>query len=199
MPRDPIIRLLFLSVDNLNDQNFMKDFAFSYRRGSRSIIVHDHYPDKLEDTRFVSKRISALLSEQMHHNNAFSGDQREILSEGAEGLVLRTQFIRFLQRSVPIFILNPIVSSAEGPKAGDINTVIDLLRNEFEFKEVVFFPKNRKSPLASGRELVESPEDYNRLLQVYEEEKNILDRALDHAPVRLASPNTLYRPKPEPS
>ena len=71
------MRLLFLSADNLRNGPFIKDLVYHFKGAGKCILLHDHF-GSIADTRFVTKRVSALISEEMILNNGFSGDQRGI-------------------------------------------------------------------------------------------------------------------------
>ena len=87
------MKLIFLSQANLKDKTFIYDLVNAFSSTEPTILLHDHFGAHIEDTRFVTKRLSALLSEANVVNSAFSGDQRTILKKlDGVGVVLPFEF-----------------------------------------------------------------------------------------------------------
>lgn len=188
------MKLLYLTQHNLRNAPFIKDLVFHHKLEEPSLILHDHF-GSIKDTRFVTKRLSALMSEDMVVNNAFSGDQRNILSLEAGGIQFRKALVLEAFSTVSLFILNPIVASASGPVARSPLEILSLLRREFDIPEVLLFPRNSLSPIAANRELIAEPGDVERLLRLYDEEAELLEMARALAPAVLAAPKNMV-PKP---
>ena len=184
------MKLLYLTQHNLRNAPFIKDLIFHHKLKEPSLILHDHF-GSLKDTRFVTKRLSALMSEDMVVNNAFSGDQRRILSRKESELGLRSELIREAYKTVSLFILNPIVATQSGPAAHSPLEILQLLRQTFEIPEVLLFPRNSLSPLAANREVISTPDDVERLLRLYDEESELLEMARALAPAVLAAPKNM--------
>jgi hypothetical protein len=182
------MNLLFLSQANLRDTFFMKSLAAGWKLKGPTILLHDHFGSNPADTRFVTKRISAMLSENMIVNNAFSGEQRGILTLSPEGLTLNEPILRKAFATVALFITNPLASEGEGIAAVSSTDVLRLLHRTFAPEQVFLFPANQKSPLASSRTSISSEADLHRLLVLYEEESEVLHHAFSVAPATIASP-----------
>ena len=121
------MHLIYLSEANLRDQFFIREFTMNFPVNKRLLLVNDHFGPKLEDTRFVTKRISALLSEKMVVNNAFSGDQRELVRKTPAGLQFRKELAEKLLETIYLLMLNPIVAGAAGPEAVPAPELLRLL------------------------------------------------------------------------
>lgn len=188
------MKLLYLTQDNLRNAPFIKDLIFHHKLEEPSLILHDHF-GSIQDTRFVTKRLSALMSEDMIVNNAFSGDQRNILSLKNGQLQFRKDLVKEAYATVNLFILNPIVASEEGPQAHSPVEILQMLRREFEIPEVLLFPRNSLSPIAAGREVIREPGDVERLLRLYDEETELLEMARAVAPAVLAAPKNMLAGK----
>lgn len=184
------MKLLYLTQDNLRNAPFIKDLIFHHKLEEPSLILHDHF-GSIQDTRFVTKRLSALMSEDMIVNNAFSGDQRKILSLKDGQLHFRKELVMEAYTTISLFILNPIVASDGGPQVHSPLETLQLLRREFAIEEVLLFPRNSLSPIAAGREVIREPEDVERLLHLYDEETELLEMARALAPAVLAAPKNM--------
>jgi hypothetical protein len=184
------MKLLYLTRDNLRNSPFIKDLIFHHKLEESSLILHDHF-GSIQDTRFVTKRLSALMSEDMVVNNAFSGDQRRILSLSKGELQVRKELIEEAYVTVSLFILNPIVATEDGPAAHSPVEVLQMLRREFGIDEILLFPRNSLSPIAASREVISQPEDVERLLRLYDEETELLEMARALAPTVLAAPKNM--------
>ena len=182
------MKLVFLSEENLRSREFIINLVHNFSFGDQYILLHDAFGGTVRDTRFVTKRISSLLSESMVVNNAFSGDQRNIL-ELKEGLLhFRTEYVTQLLEQLQMFILNPIATTPEGPALQPAEKVIQVIRNQLPIDEVLVFPDNGQSPLGNEKQLMDSTADYDRLVRIYEEEDAALQRALRLRPTTIVSP-----------
>jgi hypothetical protein len=181
------MKLLFLSSDNLRSGPFIKDLVYHYKDVGKSIILHDHFGG-IADTRFVTKRISALMSEEMILNNAFSGDQRNIFQREGDGVAVRTAFLEQVLETVDLVVLNPLGLVAGSVTALDTLQVLAALRQAFAVEEIHVFPKNVRSPLAAQRRQLSAQAEIAQLRAVYEEEAIVLDLASQLVPVVMAAP-----------
>lgn len=183
------MNLLFLSQANLRDTFFMKSLVAGWKLKGPSILLHDHFGRSAADTRFVTKRISAMLSENLIVNNAFSGEQRGIFTQTDQAVTLNEAILRKAFDTVSLFITNPLVSHGNEVAAAPPSTILQLLHRSFAPEQVFLFPSNSKSPLGADRTRVNSEEDLIRLLALYEEEAEVLQHAWSVAPAVLASPS----------
>lgn len=187
------MKFLYLREENLKEKLFIQDLVHNFPSDEPVLVLHAHFGEKAEDTRFVTKRISALLSEQMIYNQAFSGDQRGLLS-AENGLVnVREALVHELFSMARVLLLNPIADSPNGPEELDPLLVANVLQAAFSPVETILFPRNSKSPLAASKERVTGRADYERLLSLYEEEAAVLEAAERLAPVTLSGPVTFAK------
>jgi hypothetical protein len=177
--------LYFLSEDNLRNQAFIKDLVYHFRPAPGSILLHAPF-GSVEDTRFVSKRISAYLSEELVVNSILHGDQRKLIQLVDGQPVVRRDLIDASFQQCALLVMNAL--SADGPV--DVQALIGALRATYDISELVLFPASPKSALGAGRPQVQAPGDHSRLIAVYEEEAPVLDRALALAPATIANPAT---------
>ena len=189
------MKLLFLSADNLRNGPFVKDLVYNYKDLGKSIILHDHF-GSIADTRFVSKRLSALMSEEMITNNAFSGDQRGIFQLHAGAVQVREALLRQSLEAVDLLLLNALTLQGGTTAPLDPMAVLTALRQAFGLHEVYLFPKNSRSPLVAQRRLLSDVEQIAQWRAVYDEEAAVLDLAQHILPVVLAAPGNFRQPAP---
>jgi hypothetical protein len=181
------MKLIYLTADNLRNSSFVKELVYQYKHVGKSILLHDHF-GSVADTRFVTKRISAMLSEELIVNNAFSGDLRNILTLQAGQIHLRKEILEEAFKTVSLVILNPLGIGAEGVEAFAAGAVAKVIRDAFPISEVHVFPKNLRSPLSVERRRIEDVAALAPLRAAYEEEALALEAAAELVPVVLASP-----------
>lgn len=182
------MRLLFLTADNLRDSFFIKDLVHNLRPDRPTIVLHDHFSVQEKDTRFVTRRLSALMSETMVYNHAFSGDQRQLFSMTENGIAVRLELLRDWFTTAPVVVLNCLGSSAGGTIALPALEVARVLQVALPIEQTIVFTRNHQSPLAAARTLLETAADLARLLALYEEEATALNHAHALAPALIASP-----------
>ena len=185
-----IHKCLYLSEENLRDRMAIRDLVHNFPTGEKIILLHEAFSGTIPDTRFVTKRLSALFSEQMVYNNAFSADQRDLICQGETGLSLNKTLIEKLFTHIQLLILNPIVSSDAGPVLADSQKIASRLRSEFAIEQMVLFPANPLSPLATKHPSIHTEEDLAYWKPLYEEEEQTLVRAFQLAPAQIVSPST---------
>lgn len=183
------VKLLFLSEANLKDRLFIQDFVHNFKFKEKAIVFHAPFGKTLRDTRFVTKRISSLLSETMVYNNFLMGDQRDCFRLDAQGVMtINTKPIDELLYTAQLLIMGPIVKAEEGTQIGDAIHMLEVARSAYEVDEILLFPKHDKSPLAAKKTLIDTREEVDRLLKIYEEETESLELAYRLRPARLVSP-----------
>ena len=190
------MKLLYISADNLRNANFIKELVWNFKNVGKAILLHDHF-GKLGDTRFVTKRISALMSEEMIVNNALSGDQRSIFKIENGNIVVHKDFLDNAFKTVDLMILNPIALDADQAVATEAIEVAKAIRAAYGLDEIYIFPKNLRSPLSAERRelgIAKGEAELNLLRGVYEEEAIALDAAKALLPVVLASPSKFLEP-----
>lgn len=186
------MKLFYFTEDNLKNDLFIKEFASAYHKvQGKAILVHAPF-GSLHDTRFVTKRISSVLSEVMIVNNPISGDQKRILSVSPDGQIqIRAAELDRQLTMVNLLVLNPIAQSSEGPVLVDSIALTEQLRKTFQAEPLTLFTRNSKSPLAKEEVQVKSKEDVASLLTIYEEESAALNGAVELAPAIISTPNHL--------
>ena len=184
------MKLFYLSKENLNDKVFIHDFAFHFDKKTKAIILHDLFGTKAEDTYFVSKRLSAVLSESMIVNFPVSGDQKNLISGNRELPVVRTELIQKSFETVSVFITNRLIAGKEN-EAADLIPLLSILKKEFLVNEILFFPANSRSPIALSPVNIQGREDVEKTLSVYEEERKVIELAFEMRPSRIVSPATM--------
>jgi hypothetical protein len=192
------MKLLYLSAENLRSTPFIKDLVWNYKQVGKSIILHDHF-GSIGDTRFVTKRISALMSEEMITNNAISGDQRGIFQESESGIAVRKDFLEQALQNVSLLVMNPLGASGENTAILDPLAVALQLRSAWDLEHIHVFPRNSRSPMVISVKALQTMDDLEPLRAVYEEESLTLANAERLLPVILGSPSNFLKALVEPS
>ena len=182
------MKLLYISRANFQDRLFIKDLVHNFKSESKAILVHETYGERLADTRFVTKRLSALFSEAMVYNRAFSADQRNLLAYEGEKLVMNRAKIDVLLETIPLLIIGPIIKKGEKILLADPLAMLQVLRRSYDVEEITVFTENPMSPLAIKGLRIGNVQDIEQLLKAYDEEQKSLELALSLAPARIVSP-----------
>lgn len=182
------MNIFYFSEENLKNTFFIKEFVSAFReKPQKGILLHGSF-GSLVDTRFVTKRLSAVMSELMIVNNAFSGDQRNLLALDNGSLEFRVDLVKSLLETVDLVILNTIVSGQNGPESGNAHEIVALLRQQLPIEELILFARNSKSPMVQSKITVDPDTDLSSLLNLYDEEQFVLETAQALAPASIASP-----------
>ncbi|MEM6343224.1 MAG: hypothetical protein AAF927_05070 [Bacteroidota bacterium] len=185
------MKLLYLTEVNLRDRLFVRDMIHNFKLAEKAILIHDTFGGTVSDTRFVTKRLSALMSETMIYNNAFSGDQRNFFSRNEAGLLqLNVSLVEKLLSPLQVLILGPVIAEEGKAVLADPIEMVQLVRNELEISETIVFTANPMSPLGAKQLTIDTSEDVTEWLKSYEEEKASLELAHELRPARIASPMT---------
>ena len=187
------VKLIYLTETNLRDRLFIKDLVHNFGFAEKTLMIHDHFGGTVKDTRFVTKRISALLSECMIYNNAFSADQRNLVSRQDGRLHVNTELIRRLLPPIQLLILGPVISGDAGPELADPLELLEATRNAFDIQDLILFTANPMSPLAGKKETVRDESDEQRLLSIFDEEAGAIRLAHRLRPAMIASPQNYSR------
>lgn len=184
------MKIIFLSTENLRNTMFIKDLVWNLKGSGKCILVHDHF-GSVSDTRFVTKRLSSLFSEELIATVAFSGDQKRLLQQ-AEGEIfsLQTATIFELFETLDLVILNAIgIGPEQEIKQFPASIWVNALRQYEEVEGVFVFSKNARSPLVTQPRIVQSEADVASLREAYPEESVAMDLAVQFAPCVLAAPS----------
>ena len=183
------MKLLYITETNLKDRLFVRDLVSHFKLEEKAILIHDAFGGTIRDTKFVTKRISALMSESMVYNNAFSADQRNLFFYNEDGVLsANTTFIETLLPPIQLLIIGPIVKKDGELQLVGAKELVAATRRDFDISETIVFTDNPLSPLGSKNATIANQEEADKLLTVYEEEKASIDLALELYPARLASP-----------
>ena len=87
------MKLIYLRETNLKDRVLVRDIIINFKLSDKVLLIHDTFGDSVDDTRFVTKRLSALFSESMIYNNAFLAEQRGFFVKNEEGLSMNTDLM----------------------------------------------------------------------------------------------------------
>lgn len=183
------MKLIYISQANFKDRLFLKDLVHNFKSESKAILVHDTYGDRVPETRFVTKRLSALFSEAMVYNRAFSADQRNLFAFEGEQLVMNREKIDALLDTVSLLVIGPVIKKGETSQLADPFAMLQVLRESYSTDELILFTENPMSPLATKGLRIESAQEVDKLLKAYEEEQKSLESALRLAPARILSPS----------
>lgn len=184
------MKIIFLSTENLRNTMFIKDLVWNLKGSGKCILVHDHF-GSISDTRFVTKRLSSLFSEELIPTVAFSGDQKRLLQQ-AEGDIFSLQLptVFELFETVDLVILNAIgIGPGEEAQQFPASIWVNALRQYEEVEGVYVFSKNARSPLVAQPRMIHSEEDVASLREAYPEESIAMDLAVQFAPCLLAAPS----------
>jgi len=186
------MKLFYFTEDNLKNDLFIKEFASAYHKvQGKAILVHAPF-GTLHDTRFVTKRISSLLSEVMIVNNPVSGDQKRMVTISETGQIqIRAAELDRQLTMVNLLVMNPIAQSPEGPVVIDSIALTAEIRKTFQASPLTLFTRNSKSPLSQEIIKVEGETDVQSFLNIYDEESAALNGAVALAPSVISSPNHL--------
>lgn len=182
------MQLIYLSHENLNDRLFIKDFVHNFKWQEPTLVLHATFGGTVKDTYFVTKRISALLSEALVHNTAFSAAQRDFFYVEDGKMQVAKAKLEKLFSPIPLVILSPIVKKEGVETLADPLEMLTAARAAFEVGEITFFANNPLSMLASKKMRIATPEDLQHALHLYEEESTVLQRAFEFKPARVCSP-----------
>lgn len=183
------MQLIYLSLANLKDRLFMRDFVHNFKWNTETLILHEPFGNTVADTLFVTKRISSLLSEALVNNSSFSAAQRDFFYIEKGEIKVAANKITALQKTIPLLILGPIVKENGIEILANAQQMVLVAKKTFDIQVVTTFTDNPLSPLAGKKILVENDAIYQQYLAIYEEEKNALSRALAFAPANLCSPH----------
>ncbi len=186
------MKLLYLTESNLRDRLFIQDLVhnFKYELSEDVLLVHAPFGGTVRDTRFVTKRISTLLSETLVYNNAFTIEQRDLVKVSEEGMQVNVEMIPKLVAPINLLILGPVAKGPDGPVIIDSIELVEALRSQLSIEETIVFPANGLSPLGRKNTVITDQEQVLELKKAYDEESEALELAYRLRPAKLASPVT---------
>ena len=182
------MNLIYLSLANLKDRLFINEFVNNFKWQTPTLIFHENFGKTPQDSIFVTKRISALMSECMVHNQAFSAAQRDFYAFEKDTLTLSKPKIEKLLSPIPLLILSPVVKKmgVEIPVSGI--EMVKVAKEAFENEYITLFSDNPLSPLGNAKNLISDEAAYENLLKLYEEEKSAITTAFALRPAKICTP-----------
>jgi hypothetical protein len=193
----PDLHLFYLSRPNLMDRLFLKSFYDNFQRWQKpAIVFHEYIEPNPENAKFLSKRISAQLSENLITNIPIScGTKNAMFVEENQELNLNESVIEKFLETVSVVILNPVVGSQAEEKLIEPLQALKLWRKHNPVMPFIFFPENPLTPLTRSKISFganEKRDKLEELLIIYPEEKNALELSFRFAPSFLASSSNFY-------
>jgi hypothetical protein len=179
------------------DRLFLKSFYDNFQRWQKpAIILHEYLEPTPEKVKFLSKRISAQLSENLITNIPLScGTKNAMFVAENQELNFNQSVIEKFLETVSAIILNPVVGSLAEEKLIEPLQVLNVWRKYNPLMPFVFFPENPLTPLTRSKisfSVNEKSDKLEELLTIYPEEKNVLELSFRLAPSFLASSNNFY-------
>jgi len=187
------MKLLFISEANLRDRLFVRDFIHNIKTKDKLLVIHDSFGGTVKDTRFVTKRLSSLLSEAMVYNNAFVASQRGLFAEEEGKYIVNSSLIRKLLYPIQLLLVGPIIKRGKEEVLADPLRMMRAAREALDIDNTVVFAGNPLSPLANRKPLIQSQDDVNHWKKAYEEESKALELALSLQPATVASPMNFWK------
>ena len=182
------MKLLYLTENNLRDRLFIQDLVNNYKLDEKAVLIHDTFGESVKDTRFVTKRLSALFSEAMVYNSAFSADQRDFIKKENGQVGVNTELISQTLYPIQLLIIGPVLKIDGKIALGDPFEMLQATRVALEIEEITLFTENPLSPLGRKKPGIDGTEELERLLKIYDEEANVINIAYSLRPARIASP-----------
>jgi hypothetical protein len=179
------------------DRLFLKSFYDNFQQWQKpAIVLHDYLQPSPENVKFVSKRISAQLSENLITNIPISCGTKNAMFVGEnQELNLNESIIKKFLETVSVIILNPVISNQAEEKLIEPLQILEVWRKRNPLMPFIFFPKNSLTPLARSKISFSANENRDKLeelLIIYPEEKNVLELSFRFAPSFLASCSNFY-------
>lgn len=182
--------LLFIPDQAARDRLFMRSLVTRFKSiGGKSLLLHHTGGETPEVSFYVSKRISALLSEEMVTNTALAGYHRNLVRLEPEP-ALRLDLLYQLWANVDVVVLSTTLATASGqPGVGSPHAILGLMRHALNPSQVLLFPQNPSSALAMEPRTVSTAEEADQLLGLFPEEAETLGLARMLRPARVLAAN----------
>ena len=182
------MNIYVLTEQNLRNNVFVKDFAFYFKPKGKAVLLHAGFGSP-SDTRFVTKRLSAYLSEELVVNAQLNGDQRGLIYQTDTSAGVRRELLDagFLQ--VDLLVMNDLCLMDGDLRHVGLVSVLDGLRAGYPDARITLFPANPLSALGQRAPGIFSAEQAQRLIDVYDEEQSLLELAALITPVHVLNPS----------
>lgn len=182
------MNLIYISNANLKDHFFYKDFFFNFQAIEKTIILHELIEKNFGLTKTVSKRIGANISDQMNTCTYMPNHLRNLVQKTNENISVNKSEILKIFEINDALVLNPILKDENQQEFSlKITDLIKALDDSFKFNNLLFFPKNPKTPLASQEIIKIKESDISELEKAYPEEQRTIDLAANFQNASLVS------------
>jgi hypothetical protein len=180
--------LIYLQPKLQNDRMFLREFFANFNRlAGKAIVLQGSEKEDVSHTEFMTKRISANLSEYMVANAGFSGYQMQFIRKEGDLITINQERLSKLFHHVQAVVVNDMVQEAGEYKHADAGTCILAFRAVFPELQVTLFPDEVNSPLGIANEVIVSEKEMERFAEAYPEQLSILGLAKRVLPVRFAT------------
>lgn len=169
------MKLIYLRETNLKDRVLVRDIIINFKLSDKVLLIHDTFGSSVEDTKFVTKRLSSLFSESMIYNNAFLAEQRGFFVKNGEKLSINSDLIHHLLQTVQLLIIGPVIKDDGTSVLGSAMDMIHTAIQELNIEEVILFPDHPRSPLVAQKVKVENQDIKEKLLKLYDEEQETIE------------------------
>lgn len=193
-PKAPDTTLVYLPPTVLADRLFTRDFFVNYKRlKGKSLLLHGAPDDDPDRLWFLTKRISANLSENMTVNVALSGASRGLIEKltdanGAHYYMLKTEFLYSLFRTCDCVVVNLLVLAGENPENAAPDNVLPDIQDRLRPSRTLIFPLNPGTPLGAHEPArLSTAEDSERLRLAFPEERAAVELAYRLRPAYIVS------------
>jgi hypothetical protein len=181
--------LLYLTEHSLNDRLFMREFfAKMTQMPGKTLLVHGTSLTDIAQIRFLSKRVSAHLSESMVSNSPISGDQRKFIKVGGQKVTVRASLLHDLFAVVDCIVLNTVATNGFESVIIPTEQLLVGLRETIPFDYCITFPLHSSSALGAPPKLLSNEAERQQLLAAYDEESTAIETAYLMKPCFLALP-----------
>lgn len=190
-----IQHLLFLPEQAARDRLFLRDlFATIPKLKGDVFLAHETGAERVEVNRYVSKRISANLSEAMDPNLWFSGDQRNLVAGNTpDELFLDAEKLSNLAAGVHTVICSCTAIVKGTPQAVEPAAFLAAVKDALRPREITLFTNNPQSALNTEARLIETTEGIAPLRTAFPEEEKILQIAGALSPASINTPARLQQ------
>ena len=182
------MQLHYLSQANLGNPEFIREWLQHLPKEKPIIVLHAPFGEELRDTRFVTRRLSSLLSEANVRNTAFAAYQHKLFTQSHHGVEVSEKQILRLMQYAPILIIGPLMQYTENVEIISGVSLLKAIHKVFARADTLVFCANPRSALARAPQYILPSTGISGLLAAYEEESDTLRLAQKLAPAWICSP-----------
>ncbi len=179
-------RILFISEHAIRKRGFVQAFFVQAAKlEGKTLLFHETGVSDPAVNWYVSKKISSGLSEQMIPNNALPVSQTKHLALQEDTVALDTERIAQQLQNVYLLVMNAVSMQDDAEVVLDTPTWLKAIRRAYPDTVMQFFPDNPDSAIGMDQPMINTPEDAQRLLEAFPEERRILELAAAVAPSQI--------------